>query len=334
MTAQEILRIKHPEWIFPQDLDAMKQKHRDLAKQWHPDVCKDKDAENVFQHVSHLYEEALKRLDEGHWGFSGILRLRAKSSSREWELRYHKKRTFELGEYYAGDTVVAYVLDEKHENLFYSGAKAIEALKYPSKKVEEECKRYLPHDCTQIPLDDGRFALVIEKTPDLLCLKDVVDHHGGNLHPTQAAWILSTLLNLSCYLWVSHLTHNDISLETYFISPEHHSGALLGGWWYANPRGHTVTQIPARTFNYLPWKVKSTKKASRLTDQELIKLVGREMLGSEFSKSPEALQEWLREVSNESAVEAYDRWINEVLPKSFGKRRFVKMDVNADKLYR
>jgi hypothetical protein len=332
MTATEILKITRPEWLFTGNPDENKQKHRDLAKEWHPDVNKDKDAEHVFQHISHLWEQAEKKLADGCWGFAGVLMLTAADKGRGIHMKYHAHRPFELGEFYIGDNAVLYVLDKEHENLFYNGKVAMETFKYPSKKVEEECSRYLPKSVHSFKTVDGKFAIAIAKTPDMFLLKDVLKHFG-TLHPTQAAWIMSTLFNLGCYLWVSEITHNDISLDTYFISPEKHSGALLGGWWYASPRGHTLSQIPRRTFDYLPWKVKSTKKASRLTDQELIRLVGRELLvGS--SGVPEPMKEWLDAIASEDAVTAYSHWSKEVLIKSFGKRRFVKMDLTANELYK
>jgi len=333
MTAAEILKITRPEWLFTGTPDENKQKHRDLAKEWHPDVNKSKDAEHVFQHISVLWEQAEKKIADGCWGFAGKARFRKKRDlTCGIDINYHRKHTFELGEYYIGDTAVVYELDKNHEDLFYNATTAIEHLKYPSKKVEEECSRYLPSLITAFETSEGKLMAAIRKTPDMFLLKDVFKHYG-TLHPTQAAWIMSTLFNLGCYLWVSDITHNDISLDTYFISPEKHSGALLGGWWYSSPRGMTLTQLPKRTFNYLPWKVKSTKKASRLTDQELIRLVGRELLVG-GSGVPEPMKEWLNAIASEDAVTAYSHWTKEVLIQSFGKRRFVKMDLDANQLYK
>jgi len=332
MTAAEILKISRPEWLFTGTPEENKQKHRDLAKQWHPDVNKSADAEHVFQHISHLWEQAEKKIADGCWGFAGVIDLYSYASDRALRLKYHTKHPFELGEFYIGDTSVVYVVDKEHKDLYDNGRRAIGEIKYPSKKVEEECSRYVAHIKYDFTSKDGNLVLIVDKTPDMFLLKDVVKHFG-TLHPTQAAWIMSTLFNLGCFLWISGITHNDISLDTYFISPEKHSGALLGGWWYSTPRGEKLKQVPRRTFDYLPWKVRSTKKASRLTDQELIRLVGRELLRGS-SGVPEAMREWLDAIASEDAITAYSTWSNEVLTKSFGKRRFVKMDLNAETLYK
>jgi hypothetical protein len=94
------------------------------------------------------------------------------------------------------------------------------------------------------------------------------------------------------------------------------------------PRGEEIKYLPKRTHNFLPWKVRSTKKASRLTDQELIRLVGRELLVG--AKPPEVLEEWLKAVATEDAITAYRTWTKKILPEAFGARRFVKMDLNAE----
>jgi hypothetical protein len=233
MEAQQILDIKRAEDLFSGDIEAVKKKHRDLAKEWHPDKNKSKKADAVFQKVSFLYEEALKKIEEGCWGYAGRALLYNKKGKGGWSLNYHIKHAFELGEYYVGDHSVVYLVDKEHKKLFSHGQAMIETLQYPSKKVELECKRYLPTDIEVMETKEGKFAMAVKKTPDLLPLRDVLKHYEGKLHPTQAAWILSTLYNLGCYLWTSGVAHNDISFGLVLHLPELHSGALLGGWWYA-----------------------------------------------------------------------------------------------------
>lgn len=327
--ATELLKIQRPEGLFLPKVTEIKKKHRELAKEWHPDVNGNPAAGVVFQHLTYLYEKALDKLAFDYWGFEGLMKFRSKKGAG-WDLKYRARHRFELGEFYVADNVVVYLIEGKHKKLVDNALGTIDRFRYPSDKVREEVSRYLPRGAEVLNLDSDWLAVGVKKTPDLLLLKDVLRHYG-TLDPKHIAWIQSSLHNLSCYLWVSKLTHNDISLDTYFISPQHHSGALLGGWWYAKPVGEKLEQVPKRTFDYLPWEVRNTKKASRLTDQELVRLVGRELLGS--GDAPAPMQEWFKSVASEGAVEAYDKWMNEVLPSSFGKRRFTKMDLDVETLY-
>lgn len=176
------------------------------------------------------------------------------------------------------------------------------------------------------------------KTPDMLRLRDVLSFYGGALPDRHAAWILSRLYNLACYLDFSGLTHNAISLENWFISPQSHKGALLGGWWYTVPRGEPMLGVPESTYTVLPPQVRIDKRGSVRTDLECIRGVGRELLGDRTgsrlmtSNVPRAFIEWLRGAPADTAYQEYTRW-ERVLTKSYGRRRFVAMDLDSKTLY-
>ena len=148
------------------------------------------------------------------------------------------------------------------------------------------------------------------------------------------------LHNLVCYLEYAGLTHNDISPDTYFISPLRHSGALLGGWWYATETGNRIKKLNARSYRLLPPDIRAAKNADNRLDFELVRATGREMLGDitgvkleSMNVAPKAMVDWLRFVSTGNAIEDYERW-GDVLQASFGPRRFVEMKLTADVLYK
>lgn len=135
------------------------------------------------------------------------------------------------------------------------------------------------------------------------------------------------------------LTHNSLTAETYFISPEHHSGALLGGWWYAVPFKDKMLGVPSVVYSIMPPKVKADKKGDFNTDLESIRALGREMLGDrngtrlkDMKVAPDSVVEWLRGASSSKAVDDYASW-DSALEKGFGKRKFVEMPINVDIIY-
>jgi hypothetical protein len=152
---------------------------------------------------------------------------------------------------------------------------------------------------------------------------------------------MSGLHNMTCYLDWADLSHNDISLDTYFISPKYHSGALLGGWWYTSKIGNKIIAVPNRTYQYMPMEVRKTKISSIKTDLELIRAVGRELLGDvtgtrlkQNEDIPKPLINWLVLPSpTGSAIKDYTLW-QKVLTDSFGPRKFVNMEVAAEELYK
>src|ERR1019366_9493031 len=135
------------------------------------------------------------------------------------------------------------------------------------------------------------------------------------------AWILSRLHNLACYLHVSKLVHHEISLDTVFINPKDHSVALLGGWWYARPSGASLKQVSKRTHGLLPWKAQLKKKATRLTDSELFRATGRELMGTR--KKPKAMVDYLNTVTLDNAIKNFSEW-STMLEESFGPRKFTE----------
>lgn len=229
MTAAEILAIKEPEQLFSSDMAAAKSEYRILAMAWHPDRNKDPEADEVLSHVNLLYQEACKRLLEGAWQTPGCLKLNS-TDSRTYRIRYHIMFPFELGETAIGRSIVAYLIDSPYEDLFRGALRWTEGRLYPyaSDKMRDEITRYLPGLKSAFAIKD-RSVIVVEKRPGLVRLRDLVEYFNGKLDPKVAAWILSSLYNLLCYFAFAGIVHGDLSLDTYFVDPEKHNGALLGG---------------------------------------------------------------------------------------------------------
>lgn len=326
-SADEILKIKTPEILFQNSLDETRKTYRELIKTWHPDVCKDAKGRVVFEHVKKLYDGALAKLTNGFWGHAGVFTHHTVSYP------YLREAQFELGKCLIAQDRLFYVLNAKDysEYMVWFGCAAA-GFKYANATMEKEVKRYLP-----VHFSYEKNVLTIIKDPEMYCLRDVLNYYGGAMEPRHVAWILSTVYNLLCYFQYSKITHNDISPDTYFIKPKDHSGALLGGWWYSVKEGVPILKIPLRTFEYIPFKVRSQKIACSITDAELVLALGRELLGdirgtNLHKDTPKALESWLNSVAKEGAVDNYKLW-QEVLTKSFGPRKFVNMSVSSSILY-
>jgi hypothetical protein len=100
-------------------------------------------------------------------------------------------------------------------------------------------ERYMPRKRADFEARDGTMVLVIEKTPDVYRLRDLISALGGSIEPKHVAWMMNTVLNIACYLERAGLTHNAITPDSYFVSPKYHSGLLLGDWWFAAKAGQS-----------------------------------------------------------------------------------------------
>ncbi len=332
------IRLSEPERLFTGDEAGAHQEFRALAARWHPDRCPDAGTTSVFQHVNRLYDAALRKLRGGIWQTPGLLVLRA-TDGTTYKIRYRKERAFELGRLFVGGEIVAYVVAKEYADLFENALQVIDRLPCADSRMAAEIGSYLPEIVRHFEIDEG-WVLVLRKTPDQVLLRDLLDHCGGRLDARHVAWIVSSLLNLACYLDYARMAHNAILADTWFVSPPQHAGALLGGWWYAVRQGERMQAAPAATVQYTPFEVMDRRRGDIRTDLELIRALGRELLGDatglrlEREKAaPQPMLDWLQLPAGDSALRDYQIWMNRVLKDSFGERRFVKLAVSAEDLY-
>jgi hypothetical protein len=338
MTAKDILRCTEPGEIFPADPAAIKAEYTRLAKIWHPD-CNGNSAEatEVMIKINALYERAMELTLAGKWRKPGFLKLRCRDGKVR-ELKYRKEQAFELGTMYICDSVVIYLVEGRYKDLYINAEQMIKRLKFADAKMKAEMSKCLPEIISQFETMDGQLGMVFKKDPDMLLLEDVLAYYNGRVPDRHVAWILGTLYNLACYLDYAGITINAISTATYFISPKWHCGAILGGWWFAVPAGAKMLGVPEKIFDILPPAPLNTGYSSIQTDLEAIRLIGRELLGDRTGMRledygvPGPLAVWLRGASAGSAFEEYARW-GRVLDDSYGARVFVKMELDADKVY-
>lgn len=340
LSAKEILEVKEPGGLFTGDEKKIKTEYGELARKWHPDRNGNSaEANKVMGHINVLYQKGLQLLKEGKWESPNFVQFEDKHGLTH-KLRYLVKHDFELGTMYIGNKTIIYVLSEENEALFKNAESQLQSLPFANEKMRDEVEKYLPFVIDASEITDGRFMMAIHKTPDLLLLRDVLNYYKGKIEARHVAWILSTLHNLACYLDFAGLSHNGITLDTYFISPKHHSGALLGGWWYAVPQGSKMLAVPESVYAITPPRVKASKQGSIHTDLEAIRAIGRELLGDrngtrllDTKAAPEPMINWLRISTADNALHTYTKW-GEVLDAAFGPRKFVKMELDADMLYK
>jgi hypothetical protein len=343
MTGHDILSIREPERLFTGDTDSLKKEYRHLAVLWHPDRCSAGDADIVFAHIHGLFDLAVDKLGHGEWDIPGRLSVKD-ADGKTYRFRYRRRFPFELGETLIGDTFAAFFVEPDHKALFDNAVRRIVNFTFASDAMKREVSRYLPEIRKTFETRDGRHVLVTGKQRDMIRLRDVLYHFTAKGFPDQwprhAAWIQSTLNNLCCYLEYAGLTHNDISPDTYYISPSDHSGSLLGGWWYSEPAGGELKALPLRTYDLMAMDMSKEKIAGIRTDLELVKATGREVAGcgsgmaiSGGTGVPESMAQWLRFPTTGDAVRDYRIWRQKILIESFGGYAFVELDLKPEDVY-
>lgn len=332
LTPEHILSLTQPEQLFAKD--TIKEEYYALAKAWHPDVNKSSLASDVFAHIKMLYDKGVEILGRGAWHIPGLLTLTSLTGS-SYNLKYNYHTTFELGETYIGNSFIAYLIKKEYADLYNNYLIQIGKFKYPTEKMEEEFKRCLPMRKTQFETNEY-FVMVLAKTKEVIPLRLALKYFNGKLHPRDVGWIMSNMYNMLCFLEYNNIGHNDINLDTYFISPQHHSGLLLGGWWYSQPIGTTLRSVPVRTFNLLTQQQKDKKIAVKEIDNRLCKATCLELLGEKAMLDPEipkSLLYALKTPDSDNAIKNYAHWRKTTLISIFGEIKFHKMEIDYNKLY-
>lgn len=351
LTSEKLLAIRSPEALFSCSKIDAKQEYRALARRWHPDRDDSPTAQRVFAHIADLYHGAVKKLRDGSWTepaekvdeeTPGVKRFRLKDGSVK-AIEYLSMRPFELGTMLISNDSVIFEVSNQFVDLFREAMVRIKKLSFVNNDMAAQMGPWLPQIEDVFTTCESKIV-VLRKTPDQLLLADVLKHMGGRLDPIEhVGWILNVLLNLACYLEWSGTTHNAIALDTIFVSPLRHSGMLLGGWWYSAYVGQRLRALPDRSFHIIPCDILMNKCADGTADLELIKALGRELLGASdagrapgsFDETiPQPIQEWLQMPSSGSATIDYAQWKNEVLPAAFGRPKFVKLNLASADLYK
>jgi serine/threonine protein kinase len=326
-----------PERLFSGP-ETAKDEYRALAKQWHPDVNKAVEADSVTAHINRLFAAAEAKIAKGSWHTPGLLVLTGKDG-RQRKIRYRARHPFELGEMLYGNTIICWLVRTEFADLVESARRLIGGFKYASAAMRTEVERYLPRIKQIFETQDDFCAVIMQKTADVFLLRDLMTACGGKLDPKHAAWVVSSLCNIACYLEYAGLTHNAISPDTYFVSPEHHSGMLYGGWWYAVRSGGKLSALPSRSRAIAPRTMLAAKRADESLDRLLIRATGREALGDITGMTlaraaPQPMIDFLRRPSAGSATADYSAWFSTVLPASFGARRFVKLELSDSDIFK
>ncbi len=345
LTGERLLAISEnaPEKLFSGDLETAKSEFHALSRRWHPDHNKDFEATAVFQRITELYRKAQELIKAKRWRGAGVLELpfagssgAAASISRR--ITYFKRVEFELGAMYLGATEIAFAVERQYADLFENAKKQIARFRFADDSMRKEMKRYLPFKPEYFTTAE-HLIMILPKTADLILLEDLLEYLGGAVDSRHVAWIGNRLHNLACYLEYAGIVHQDISPRSILVSPEFHSAALLGGWWYARLKGEKINALPNRTIAFAPPDVLRKKLADKRVDLELIRQTGRELLGIGVNlrvktneKIPSATARWFNGATSGSAVTDYELWRN-VLEMDFGAPRFVRLAVEPGAIY-
>lgn len=203
---------------------------------------------------------------------------------------------------YIGDDKILYLFNKEYEKFALNALKQIGSLKYANEDMKKEFNRYFPKLETSFKTTIGQVGIVFKKEEDLILLRDLLSYCNGKLSVNTASWLLSSLYNIICFLHYNGLTHNGITIDSYFVSTKNKGGALLGGWWYSTKKGEKFS-IDALNKKEINFDLKSIRYLGRVLLGDTEKSVGNIK-----RKVPKELLTWVRGKAENDAFYEYRRW--------------------------
>lgn len=335
LSEAELLKITYASDLFDDDIEICKKQYKAYSRKYHPDAGYDR---NCFIHISELYNQAIKQIEEGTWEKKNCIKQTC-INGKQILFKYLYAFTFELGICYVCSKKIIYFLDADKKKYLDNAIKRINGLRYGNDEMKEVLSRCVPIIHSYGELKDYRHYLVLEKTEDVYPLKKLLEAMG-EIPPEHVAWIISRLSSLCCFLEYNGLVHNGIDMNSCFISPEYHSVLLLGGWWYTVEDKKELIGTTKEIYDLMPVLPKSNKTANIATDLECVKKIGRNLFNEKTCRSlftrtdiPADIIMFLAKGPESDAIKEMKIW-DTYLENAYGVRKFIKLNITKNEIYK
>ncbi len=323
--------------IFPGSAAEIQALYRKLIQRWHPDRNPDPQAKDVFVRIQTLHTLAL-----GPAASKAVVSFETTDQDgRVFRFQGAAQAPFELGQWGRASNTLAYRVNPENQDLFENHTRVVKGLRFASEAMRKGLEPLLPK-IVGAPWGPTGGLMVIKHDPQAIRLRDLYEHTKDaqdRMDPLHVAWIISGLFNVACYLENQGLAHHAIDLDTVWVVPERHEVALLGGWFYAQAFGRPIVALPTASVAMAPASYLANKRAEQGFDLELVRALGRELLGDRRGQrltekqAPLPFIRFLQLPGAATAVDDYRGW-KEALKASFGPPKFVPMNVSVSHVYK
>lgn len=330
MTADQILSEINPFKIL--DEGDVGGSFRQMSLRWHPD--KPGGNKDVFVKLTNTRDQ-LESLVAGAEEIDHVRVFKSIDGSSSRVIFNAKTRT-DTGVMYLCRGVVVLV-DEKA----LAGVlnKRIPEFHFEDDKMRKAIQYFIPNPKeVEVFEEKDRIVHVFKKDKDLIPLQSLIDYLApGSMQPVHAAWIVSRMLHVACYLRYANIVHSGFNTTNLFVNPVTHGASLIGGWRLARKTGELLPAIPAFTIRCAPRSIIEKRISDHSLDLCAIKAIAKMLFGDiggrNFHKdTPKSVRKWLILPSGRNAVDEYHSW--EEALKGFGPRKFVDMNVNPASVYK
>ena len=300
-TGEEIIKRQYKNEIFKDNVEYSRKQYAELLKTYNRKLNNKENFIKATKKTTNLYKVTPIQLNDGTGHEKGIIKVK-NQGNREYIIPFRSKKAFKLGEMYIGDNSVLYLINEKYDKLVNNALDKINSLKFTNDYMRKEFEKCLPRNEFKFKSTNGKTAVVFKKDVELISLREALKNYNNQLSVISIITILSDLYNLCCFMEFNGISHNGITIDSYFVSTKNKGGALLGGWWYSTKKGEKFS-IDALNKKEINFDLKSIRYLGRVLLGDTEKSVGNIK-----RKVPKELLTWVRGKAENDAFYEYRRW--------------------------
>lgn len=350
-TAEEILSASKPRDIFTMNPDTIEQEKDEYIEAFRPQDYSTIKNFMVTQKVILLYRQALDELGDSRAGENArySFTIRAKNQST-YELHANYVHKAKIGDMYVTEKNVVFVIPPKNRMYYENYVEKAVRTRFirVNNKAMENVEYMLPNVYKHFEDEDGNGIIVVTKPcQKMYPLREIWNYYGGKLSPEHVASIMTRLYNFVCYLGIADINHNGITMDNLFFAPgktvekgesytveDMRIVGIFGGWFFTTKGNEKLKGVPREINEIMPRSCKESGYSSFEVDELSIKRLARELLGDSSGENldgvPEPLVYWVNsDYIHKNAYEEFCAWEN-ARKLSFGKHRFVEMDVSIN----
>lgn len=311
--------------LFPGDDSAVTKAFRSLVTKWHPDRCKDPQANEVFEYLMKARDKALGRAPVP----SVVLQ---RVNGTKFKMEYMRETVIEGMRIFTGATSIAYLVDSQNNDLLRKNGS--HRWRFANKDMEKEMIRFLPLLVRKEELVNGTL-IIYRRRPSQILMSDLMALNGERISPIQVSWMVTRMGNIACYLEWAGLVHYSMHPEFLLVDLDSHGVSLIGPPIYMTKVGERPVAVPSRTLSAIPSIRNSTVKAETAMDRQIIRETALALLGDRSGnriKSDPAVRsdvaKWVSSPPAKTAVADYETWEH-----ALGPRKFVPYGKSAREIY-
>ena len=343
---KEIMAAIMPSEIFTMDVDTIEEEYEAYLDNFKPMAYNNIRNFVVTQKLTLLYRKALNQLSDKQYDdkFEYMVYLTDEQCNK-YSYEYHYVYDIKLGKMYVTEENIIFLIGRKYKKYYENYIEKASKIPKLNKSVWSRTEYSFPIVLKHFQTAQGDYAIILKKPCKIYPLREILNYFGGKLEHEHVAAIINRLYYFECYMDIIGMQHNGITLDNLFFAPgkiveegqsftieDMRIVGVYGGWFFTTKSDEQIIGMPKEIYDILPDRLKKRKYSSFEVDELAIKKIARELLGDVSGKklgnTPTPIKSWVNNKDiKRTAYDEYCSW-EEVVIKSYGKKRFVDMDIS------